>query len=117
MRLIPLTGMLALLLAGSALAETTKTPAATPENVCLRTNEIDHTTSPDDKTILFYVRQGKVWRNALVTNCPMLSVNGFEYSPTPSREICGNMQSIRVLRTGSVCLLGSFTEQTPVGAQ
>ena len=115
-RMLGMTSLAAAaLLTASARAEDTKAPSATPENVCIRTIDIDTTTTPDDKTILFHMKNGKVWRNALVTNCPTLSVNGFAYSPVPSMEICGSMQSIRVLRTGSVCLLGPFTQDTPVG--
>ncbi|MBI3675758.1 MAG: hypothetical protein HY243_03985 [Proteobacteria bacterium] len=123
MRMTRIAGLMSLggllmagLLMGSAQAETTKAPSATPENVCLRPVDVDRTTAPNDKTLLFYMKNGKVWRNALVAYCPMLSVNGFSYAPTPPNEICGSMQTIRVLRSGSVCLLGPFTQDTPTGS-
>jgi hypothetical protein len=109
------TALLVGLLAASAQAETTRSPGATPENVCLRTIDIDRTTVPDDKTILFHMKDGRVWRNALVTNCPLLGVHGFAYSPTPDNEICGSLQSIRVLDSGSICMLGPFTQEPPGG--
>ena len=33
-------------------------------------------------------------------------VNGFEYGPTPPDNICANMQTIHVLKSGAVCEIG-----------
>jgi len=90
-------------------------PAATRAggNVCLTTWQIDHTTVPDRRTILFHMHGGKIWKNTLRNACTGLKDYGFAYSPTPSNQICGNMQAIRVLHAGSVCLLGAFEPYTP----
>jgi len=77
-------------------------------NVCLKTSMIDTTKVVDSRTVDFRMRDGTVWRNALVSPCPTLLFNGFIYK-TNYPEICGNAQSIRVLRSNSVCLLGTFT--------
>ena len=100
------------LLAGCA----TPPPAAPPVQVasaetgkCLPTYFIDHTTIPDDRTILFTMRDGTVWQNTLPQACQGLSFQGgFEYV-TSFDEVCSNAQEIRVLRQNSRCMLGAFT--------
>jgi len=94
-------------LTSSAQAQDT---AASKGSICLRTLDISSTTTPNDKTILFHMRGGKVWRNDLRGTCSGLSFNGFAYDVTPADQICGNLQIIRVLRTHAVCSLGPFTE-------
>ncbi|HLG89761.1 MAG TPA: DUF6491 family protein [Alphaproteobacteria bacterium] len=96
------------------------TPAATKgNNVCIQTYQIDHTTIPDDNTILFYMKGGKIWKNTLPYRCPDLKFQGgFQYT-TDINEICSNLQTIRVINQGggpflgSVCQLGEFTPYTP----
>ena len=77
--------------------------------VCLKTYLIDRTKVVDDKTIDFRMRDGTVYRNQLLTSCPGLRFDGFSYV-VHANEICENLQSIRVLRSHSVCLLGTFTK-------
>jgi hypothetical protein len=84
-------------------------PALADAPVCLRSSDIERTSVPDARTILFHMKGGKVWKNTLMANCPELRFNGFIYDASPSGEICGNQQSIRVIRTHAVCLLGPFT--------
>ena len=84
-----------------------------PGGACIYGRDIDHTRAPDDKTIFFYMRDGKVFRSQLPQACPELSFNGFAYSPIPEDEICGNLQTIRVIRTGSVCMMGPLMPYTP----
>ena len=85
---------------------------ATPP-VCIRTLDIDHTKAPDNRTILFYMKDGKVWSTTLVSYCPELSFNGFVYGPTPPDNICGNMQTIRVIRSGALCEMGPLVPVAP----
>jgi hypothetical protein len=109
MNRLALAVCLAAIPAAAALAQ--PMPAPSPSNVCLRTIDIDHTSVPDTRTILFHMKDGQIWKNALVGDCPDLKFDGFEYVVRFSDEICGNLQSIRVLRSGAVCLLGPFTPQ------
>jgi hypothetical protein len=103
-------------LAGAESTTSTGTTAA-PDIVCLAAADIDRTTVPDDKTILFHLKSGKVWRNALVSNCPSLGANGFAYEgKLVSGKVCGSLQQIRVNETKQVCILGPFTEETPKGS-
>ena len=75
-------------------------------NVCIRTLDIDHTKTPDNRTILFYMKDGKEWSTTLTSYCPELRFNGFVYVATPPDNICGNMQAIRVIRSGAICEMG-----------
>jgi hypothetical protein len=77
-----------------------------PPAPCLRSTDIDHTKAPNDHTILFYMKDGNVWSTTLRSECPELRFNGFEYDPTPPDNICGNMQTIHVLKSGAVCEIG-----------
>jgi hypothetical protein len=101
------------LMAGAAWAapaqETQTAPAPKSGNICLRTIDIQNTTIPDEKTILFHMRNGKIWKNSLRNRCNGLRFNGFAYVATPPNQICGNLQTIRAIQTGSVCMLGAFT--------
>lgn len=83
---------------------------AKPAPRCLRTIDIQNTTTPNDRTILFHMVNGKVYRNDLRNACSGLTFNGFAYDVTPPNEICGNLQIIHVLRTHATCALGAFTE-------
>lgn len=104
---------LAALLGVAAQAQPAAKTDADQKNICINTWQIDHTSVPDARTILFHMRGGKIWKNTLVNDCPQLKTYGFIYSPTPPNQICGNMQSIRVIQTGAVCMLGAFTPYTP----
>ena len=104
-------GKFAILTALIALATAAPAAAATEGSICLRIREIDQTKVVDAKTILFKMKDGKVWRNTLLSPCPGLLFNGFAYA-VHFDEICGNQQAIHVLRTHEVCLLGPFTPET-----
>jgi hypothetical protein len=62
----------------------------------------------DAKTIIFYMKDGKAWKNTLWSRCSGLLFSGFAYVTRDGR-ICSNMQSIYVLNTHDVCVLGDFT--------
>lgn len=81
--------------------------------ICLKTYLIHSTKVVDSKTIDFRMTDGTVYRNALRSPCSGLNFNGFVYR-TRTGEICDNSQSIRVLRTHQVCMLGAFTKLPPV---
>jgi hypothetical protein len=93
-----------LLVSGLAVAA----PAAAAPQVCLKTELIDTTTVVNPKTVLFRMKDGKVWRSDLRSPCLGLKFNGFVYE-THFDEVCGGSQAIRVLRSGEVCVLGPFS--------
>ena len=91
----------------TSMADSLKAPA------CIETYQIDHTKTPDNRTVIFYMKGGASYQSTLASDCPMLRFNGFAYVATPPARICGGLQSIKVLRTGLVCLLGPLVPITP----
>ncbi|MGD0189698.1 MAG: hypothetical protein ABSD74_03035 [Rhizomicrobium sp.] len=82
-------------------------------NICLRSLAVDHTRAPDDRSIIFYMKDNKAWITHLKSVCPQLSFNGFSYVATPPDDICGGLEAIRVIRTGAICMMGPFEPYTP----
>jgi hypothetical protein len=102
------TGLIALACATPLFADTPKA-----EIVCLDIDHVDHTSVIDGRTILFYVKGGKVWKNTLPRECPSLKFERAFSQEITAGKICSNKQMIRVLRTGTRCSLGEFTPYTP----
>ena len=101
-------------LAGSAFALSAAEPVqaqSTPSNnVCFSVTEIVSTQATDRRTILFKLKDGTVWRNTLISDCPDLiahSAGGFS-SVVHAEYICSNRHHI-VTQSGNVCRLGPFT--------
>jgi hypothetical protein len=95
-------------------------PAVPPAKVtgadqnCVLIQNIRETRVRDDKTIDFYMRGGKVFRNTLPNSCPQLGFErAFSYSTSIS-QLC-NVDIITVfinsggIRRGASCGLGKFT--------
>lgn len=99
---------------GSAAAVDSKT-SATSASVCLNVRDIQRTEAKDDRTIDFYMRDGRVWRNTLRQLCPMLRTSPFSQVLKSGDLVCGNQQFIHVLQTGDMCALGDFMLLTPPG--
>jgi hypothetical protein len=79
-------------------------------NVCLNTTEILNTQAVDKRTILYRMRDGKLWRNTLAADCPTLVGFGSgAFSQVAHTDfICANSQMIKT-QSGNVCRLGEFT--------
>lgn len=103
--------MLSLLLLLSAPAPPATQAGQAP--VCLRALDVDHTRVPNEHTILFFMKDGSVWGTSLRTDCPELKFNGFDYGVTPPDNICANMQTIHVLKSGAICEIGPLVPATP----
>ncbi len=102
-----------LLLAAAAFAAVAAAPASAAP-VCLQTYRIDHTSVVDSKNILFHMKDGKVWHNALKNSCPALNFHGFIMNVRGGDDtVCSNQQSIKVIDSGEVCMLGEFTPYMP----
>lgn len=114
MKTLAICSLAAALACGTAFAQPAKSeaPVKRPRSVCLWTYMIDHTKSPDPNTIIFYMRGGKAWKNTLQYPCRGLRFHGFAYV-TRDGQICSNMQSIIVLESHDLCMLGDFTPYTP----
>ena len=88
-------------------------PAAkSPPRVCLNLRDIDHTRTPDDRTIVFHMRDGKIWQNKLRSICPMLHTSPYS-QVVYTDQVCSNQQFIRVEQSGYTCVLGDFTPLVP----
>jgi len=86
---------------------------APAKTVCLDMDHIDHTAVIDGRTILFYVKGGRVWKNTLPNECPSLNFERAFSQEITTGQVCSNKQMIRVLRTGVRCSLGAFTPYAP----
>ncbi|MGB8602081.1 MAG: DUF6491 family protein [Rhizomicrobium sp.] len=86
---------------------------AKPHQICLDAGNIDHLSYPDDKTIVFHMRGGKVWRNDLKRSCPGLKFEQAIAYEIRGGTICGNMQVVYVMRRWTPCMLGAFTAVPP----
>jgi hypothetical protein len=106
---------LAAVAAATAAGAWADPPTSADPSQCISVIQIDHTEVPDDSTILFHLRGGRILKNALPQKCVGLrmSTRGFTYSAGSLDEVCGNLQTIRVNDTGSICMLGPFTPYTP----
>ena len=106
-------------LAGAAALALTvpAAPAIAAKSVCIPAYQIDHTEVQKDNSILFFMRNHKVWRVPTISPCTTLypSTRGFTYEPTDpgSDEICSNLVTIHVNDTHETCLLGAFEPYTP----
>jgi hypothetical protein len=84
------------------------------DTVCLQTIRIDHTSVKDSRTILFHMKDGKVWQNSLKNACPSLNFHGFIMNIRGGADdVCSNQQSIKVIDSGEVCMMGDFTPYSP----
>ena len=100
-------------LLGAVTLTATLPAVAEGKSVCIPSYQIDHTSIPDDNTILFHMRGHKTYKADLINRCVGLKINtrGFTYSPTDpgSDEICSNLLTIRLNDTGQTCLVGDIT--------
>jgi hypothetical protein len=115
MKVIAIGVVLAAMAVSAAAAQSSYTSGG--GNVCLRTYDVDHTKAPDDRTIIFYMKDRTAWITHLKSLCPQLTFNGFSYVATPPEDICGNLHAIRVIRSGSVCMMGPFEPYTSPPSQ
>ena len=76
--------------------------------VCVRSGDIRSTHSDDGKLLTFKMRDGRVLVNHLQGICSDLRFEGFVWQLHGTDEICENLQSLKVLRSGQTCLLGKF---------
>jgi hypothetical protein len=79
--------------------------------ICLQPRDMVSTTSPDGKILVVTMRDGTVWHNQLLGTCPGLKFEGYSWVIHDPTGVCENSQSLKVLRTGEVCLLGKFVKQ------
>jgi Family of unknown function (DUF6491) len=104
--------------AGPAAGQDDEPFDRTPDS-CLSLTRIDRTRVLDDQTILFYMRDDRVYRNFLPRKCPGLAEqNRFSYESRTGR-LC-NIDTVTVLEQwagrleeGFTCRLGDFYPISP----
>jgi hypothetical protein len=112
MRIIaPIAG--AILVLATSAAVSVETPPSSPATVCLNLRNIQRTEVQDDRTILFHMRDGKVWQNKLRRVCPMLKTSSYT-QVLHNDQVCSNQQFIHVTQTGDTCALGDFMPMNAV---
>ena len=83
-------------------------------NVCINVRDIVSSAPNKDGTaITFTMRDGKVWRNDLQGKCSDLKFEGFSWALPIGTDVCEREQSIRVIQSPQICMLGKFTDVTP----
>jgi hypothetical protein len=105
MKVFVLAAAVAGLAIGTAQAGTEGTMSR--GGVCLWSYNVDHTHVVNPSTVLFYMKDGKVWQNNLPTPCNGLKLHGFALIGH-EEEFCGS-QPISILETHEACALGTFT--------
>jgi hypothetical protein len=87
------------------------TAAASPawaEHMCVQSRDIVSTHSDDGKLMTFKMRDGRTLVNHLKGICSDLRFEGFVWTVAGTEEICEDLQSLKVLRSGQTCILGKF---------
>ena len=96
-----------LILAGVAAAS----PALA--GVCIESRDIVSSKSTDGKTMVFKMRDGRTFVNHLQGVCPDLKFNGFSWVLRGGdTKVCEREQTLRVIQSGEVCVLGKFDPPT-----
>jgi hypothetical protein len=95
------------IIAISALMAIAATPAAAA-NMCVQSRDILSATSKDGKLMTFRMRDGRVLVNHLQGTCSDLRFEGFSWVLHGTDDVCENQQSLKVLRSGQICVLGKF---------
>jgi hypothetical protein len=94
-------------LASIGLAGAVISPA---QALCVNQRDVISTDSKDGKNLIFRMRDGRTLVNHLQGTCNDLKFNGFVWVLHGTNDICENAQSLRVLQSGQVCVLGRFEE-------
>ena len=94
------------IIATLALTVATLSPAAA--NMCVQSRDIASANSKDGKLMTFRMRDGRILVNHLQGVCSDLKYEGFSWIIHGTDEVCENQQTLRVLRSGQICVLGKF---------
>lgn len=103
------SALAALVLAGILSAP----PAFAAPRVCIKYRDIVDSGSKDGKIMTFTMRDGRVLKNHLLGICNDLRFFGYVWDLRGSDPmVCEGMQSLRVLQSNQVCMLGKFDPPT-----
>ena len=91
------------------LAGVTFAVPAMAKNMCIDSRDIVSSTSKDGRTMVFKMRDGRTLVNHLQGVCSDLKFNGFVWRlQSGDTQVCENTQSLQVIQSGQVCVLGKF---------
>lgn len=100
--------------ANAAPAGTANTAAPKTAPQCLKIRDIQSSKSNDGRVMTFVMKDGTTLYNQLQGVCPGLKFNGFAWVIRGgSGEVCAQQQSLRVLQSGEICVLGKFSTTKP----
>ena len=94
------------ILAAIALVAITAVPASA--NMCIRQRDIAGTHSDDGKNLMFRMNDGRVLVNHLQGICTDLRFEGFVWNVPGTEDICEYQQTLHVIQSGQICVLGKF---------
>ena len=77
--------------------------------ICLNTDQIESSNSPDGKVLVVTMKNGTVWHTPLSPPCPNIAFNGFSWD-VHGGQVCESGQILRVLRSGEICGIGKFQQ-------
>lgn len=80
-----------------------------PTPSCIPAHNIRETKPISDTEIVFTLNDGSQWLNTLPAKCVGLKFEGGFAWDVHGETVCANMQTFRVLRRGSTCMLGAFS--------
>lgn len=103
---IALACVLTLAAYGAAAAADTE---SRPAPKCLAPQQIRETRPISDTEILFTLSDGSKWVNTLPAKCSGLKFEGGFIWDVHGDTVCANLQTFRVLRRGTPCMLGTFS--------
>jgi hypothetical protein len=89
---------------------------------CVLVNRIERGVGVNDRTVLFYMRGGQIFRNDLLQSCPALTagetrlVYNYRVASAKITRLCGDSFSVE-RKPGLECLLGKFNPITAAEAQ
>jgi len=94
------------IIATLALTVAAMSPAAA--KMCVQSRDIVSANSKDGKLMTFRMRDGRILVNHLQGVCSDLKFQGFSWVVHGTDDVCENEQSLKVLRSGQICVLGKF---------
>lgn len=100
---------IAAIAAGCAAPGAPAAEQASLTDSCINPTRIQKQDILNDQEIQFTMSNGEVWLNRLQRTCPGLKFEGGFTWDVRGVTVCSNEQIIRVLNTGSTCMLGVFT--------
>ena len=120
-RMAPIASVCALVAASAGAPPPAAAQASDSElRHCVNLRSVDHTSVVSDRTILFYMNDGDVFRNELPSRCPTLMTEDRFMYRTMLNQLC-SVDTVTVLTDfgfgfvpGPTCMLGDFQ---PISAE